>query len=149
LRSSLIFYQEKVKLQETYCTNLRHLLEGLRHQRDVRLAEERRQVEEEEKKQRAKDQMEKEKQLLWHKRSWTAIKKHKKIQVRVEVQSLSYSSHCTLYMPKQWFSLPVDPIQVTLFCHSKAFQIENRGRVDLLPPIHGHKPHVYVQFLYS
>lgn len=72
-----------MKLQETYCNNLRHLLEGLRHQRDVRLAEERRQVEEEEKKQKAKDQMEKEKQLLWHKKSWTAIKKHKKIQVLV------------------------------------------------------------------
>jgi len=77
-----------VKLQETYCNSLRQLLEGLRHQRDVRLAEERRQVEEEERKQRAKDQMEKEKQLLWHKKNWKAIKKHKKIQVQSEKLTL-------------------------------------------------------------
>ena len=46
-----------MKLQETYCLDLKHLLDGLRHQREIRLAEERRHAEEEERKARVREQV--------------------------------------------------------------------------------------------
>ena len=54
-----------MKLQESYCSDLKQLLEGLRHQRELRLADERRQAEEEERKNRVREQKEKQRLLQW------------------------------------------------------------------------------------
>jgi hypothetical protein len=74
-----------MKLQETYCHELKHLLEGLRHQREVRVLEDRRKSEEEDRKNRVREQKEKEKMMERQRNNWSLIRKHKREQVNCSI----------------------------------------------------------------
>ena len=70
-----------MRLQESYCGDLKQLLDGLRHQRELRLSEERRFAEEEEKKNRVREQKQKESEVQRQRKNWSLIRTHKRVQV--------------------------------------------------------------------
>lgn len=70
-----------MKLQESYCSDLKQLLEGLRHQRELRLADERRQAEEEERKNRVREQKEKQRLIQRQRKNWLLLRQQQKAKV--------------------------------------------------------------------
>ena len=70
-----------MKLQESYCVELKQLIEGLRHHREIRLSEERRRAQELERQNRVREQKEKQRMIQRQRKNWQLIRQHNHAKV--------------------------------------------------------------------